>query len=141
MAYFHAMRPIAKFAIFLALAGVLAFLFAFVPGNGAKKLPFEKADLTPETSEAPARIPMKAFRGKASLGDACPVAAGIEKIISPQVKVPAIRGENNYGWVLLPRGTKVGLVRASADTLWVRWDGTTVKVPQVAAATGAIIVR
>jgi hypothetical protein len=66
---------------------------------------------------------------------------GAQKIISSNVTVPAIRGVNNYGWVQLPRGTRVELVGERGQDLWVRWDGTTVKVPHVAASNGSIVVR
>ncbi|HYR58592.1 MAG TPA: hypothetical protein VEO95_08190, partial [Chthoniobacteraceae bacterium] len=61
--------------------------------------------------------------------------------VSPHVRMPAIRGLANYGWVQLPRGTQVDLVRQKGNQLWVRWDGIVVKVNSSSAATGAIVVK
>ena len=135
------MSPISKFAVFLALAGVLAVLFAFVPGHRAMRVPYEKVEMRPVKSEPPAHRLEKLPGEENRLGEAKLKAPLGEKIISSQVKVPAIRRGNNYGWVQLPRGTKVDLVRASGDCLWIRWDGTTVKVPPITATTGAVVVR
>ena len=54
---------------------------------------------------------------------------------------PAIRGATNFGWVQLPRGTPVELIRHNGDRLWVRWDGTVLEVPRSAVASGALVIR
>ncbi|MEA3207865.1 MAG: hypothetical protein QOE70_922 [Chthoniobacter sp.] len=57
------------------------------------------------------------------------------------VRVPAIRGENNYGWVQLPYGTTVELVRDEGASLLVRWDGNTVRVLRGSATDGLVVLR
>jgi hypothetical protein len=136
------MSPISKFAVFLALAGILAVLFAFVPGNRQKTIPSENVELHPANPSVPSELLRQDLpTGQNKTGEANYGASAEGKIFSPQVKVPAIRGMKNYGWVQLPRGTRVDLVREVRDGLWVRWDGTTVKVPQGAASAGAVLVR
>ena len=137
------MSPISKFAVFLVLAGVLAALFALVPAIRPQAISSEKNGThQPANSEIPApRFRPKVPASEDKAGEAKAGGATAENPFLSKVKVPAIRRGNNYGWVQLPRGTRVDLVRETGDGLLVRWDGTTVKVPPGAAATGAVVVR
>lgn len=57
------------------------------------------------------------------------------------VRIAAVRGENHYGWIQLPVGCVVELVRGEGEHLIVRYDGTTVRIPRAAAETGAVVLR
>ncbi|MES2568972.1 MAG: hypothetical protein V4710_02830 [Verrucomicrobiota bacterium] len=67
-----------------------------------------------------------------------PVAADL---FSSQIRVPAIREGHNYGWIQLPRGTSVELLRSEGDNLLIRYDDMTVRMPQSAVEEGAVILR
>ncbi|MGB8170175.1 MAG: hypothetical protein WCF18_21915 [Chthoniobacteraceae bacterium] len=136
------MSPITKFAVFMILAGVLAILFALVPDSRMKAIHSEKTDLLRESSgKSGPLLPSVPLTGDRKLGKTpARPAAGENKFVE-KVRMPAIRGVNNYGWVELPRGTRVNLVKESGNRLWVRWDGTIVEVPNVVAASGAIVLR
>lgn len=136
------MNSMTKFAVFLTLAGVLAVLFTFIPGDHPKVIHTEKAKTFPEKTEQPESSRPAKPASHESRGTDAPSRTMIgENNFSPKLKVPAVRGVTNYGWVELPRGTRVSLVRESGDNLWVRWDGTLVKVPQGIARSGAVVVR
>jgi hypothetical protein len=136
------MNPLSKFAVFLVLAGVLAALFAYLPGDRSCVVPTDKIEIQPKESAVRARavVPETETAGEKS-GKVHTTAEKAENKISQNVRVPAIRGITNYGWVELPRGTRVNLVRESGSKLLVRWDGNVVSVPSLAAASGAIVIR
>lgn len=136
------MSPLSKFAVFLVLAGVLAVLFAFLPGERPPVIHTEKTEPQSEQSRIErAQPPVRKVSAGEVTGRTQSPATKVENKFPTNVKMPAIRGVNNYGWVELPRGTEVSLVRKSDDGLWVRWDGTIVKLPPVAAASGAVVLR
>ena len=58
-----------------------------------------------------------------------------------QVRVPAVRDGHTYGWIQLPRGTAVDLVRVEGNDFVVRYDETVVRLPQSEAREGSVIVR
>jgi hypothetical protein len=138
------MNPISKFGIYLVLAGVLAVLFAVFPGSRQPVI----APKEPSPRLEKAGGPIKAEKSQSSRADnkiqpapAPTLAAVVTSPASTAVRIPAIRGVTNYGWVQLPYGTQVDFVQAAGDHLWVRWDGCVVQVPQVAASRGAVVVR
>lgn len=57
------------------------------------------------------------------------------------VRVPAIRESQNYGWIQLPRGTQVDLVKEQFDGLLVRYDETFVVIPRAAVQDGSVVLR
>ncbi len=56
-----------------------------------------------------------------------------------EVRVRAVRDGRDYGWVQLPRGTRVGLVRDEGETLLIRFDQVTLRIPRVMAETGMVV--
>jgi hypothetical protein len=135
------MNPFSKLASFLVTAGLLAVVLAvFTPvghhvGRVVRSLPGVKAVTEAATQD---------LAGARKSGEAIQVMGsepGATAVANANVTIPAIRGENNYGWVQLPRGTPVDLLRRTADSLIVRWDGSVVQVPPMAALSGAIALR
>lgn len=57
------------------------------------------------------------------------------------VRVPAIREAQNYGWIQLPRGTRVDLVEEQRDGFLVRYDESFVVIPRAAVEDGTVILR
>lgn len=56
-----------------------------------------------------------------------------------EVRVRAARDGRDYGWVQLPRGTKVRLLRDEGETLLIRFDQVTLRIPRVLADTGMVV--
>jgi hypothetical protein len=56
-----------------------------------------------------------------------------------EVRVWAIRNGHKYGWVQLPRGTRVELVRDEGKYLVVRYDEVTLKIRRVIAEAGLVV--
>jgi hypothetical protein len=135
------MKLLSKLALVLTIAGALAILFCFTGLGGRSRLArLESAihSMMHPGSGLAVDQPESDSRPSADAGS-------IEEITekgTPQahVRIPAIRGLTNYGWVQLPRGTGVELVGQNAADLIVRWEGTTVKVPRAAATDGAIAI-
>ena len=133
------MKLLSKVALLVLLAGVLALLLAFL---GAK-LPGARVSFTKSGSETPA-TPVTASANPATPAIASSAIDAIQPANDESrshVRIPAIRGESCYGWVQLPRGTRVELIQQNADNLIVRWEGITVKVPTTSALSGAIALR
>jgi hypothetical protein len=51
-----------------------------------------------------------------------------------------VRDGRDYGWVQLPRGTRMELIRDEGKTLVVRYDQVTVRISRRAAETGTVVV-
>lgn len=135
------MKPMSKFAVFLAVAGVLTVLFALFPARGPKtgapkETPKERAGGSAEEPKS-----QVSTGGTVQLAQLAQRKASFSSSRFLGVKVPAIRGANNYGWVQLPRGTPVEFVGHDRNRLLVRWDGTLMQLPESAVATGAVILR
>jgi hypothetical protein len=62
-------------------------------------------------------------------------------VLAKPVRIAAVRGGTNYGWIQLPSGSVVDVVRIERDHLIVRYDETLVRIPQSAARSGAVILR
>ena len=62
-------------------------------------------------------------------------------VLAKSVRIAAIRAGTNYGWIQLPSGAVVDVVRVERDHLVVRYDDTLVRIPQSAARSGAVILR
>lgn len=58
----------------------------------------------------------------------------------PEVRVRATRDGRDYGWVQLPRGTRVELLHNEGKTLVVRYDQVTLRIPRRIAETGTVVV-
>jgi hypothetical protein len=56
-----------------------------------------------------------------------------------EVRVWAIRGGNNYGWIQLPKGTHVRLLRQEGDWLVIRYEESVVKIHRSVAEAGMVI--
>jgi len=59
----------------------------------------------------------------------------------PELRVAALRGLNNYGWVQLPPGTPVELVATEGEYLVVRYDETVVRIHRCFADAGLVVPR
>jgi hypothetical protein len=62
-------------------------------------------------------------------------------VLAEPVRIAAVRGDTNYGWIQLPRGCVVEVVRTEREHLLVRYDNSLVRIPQSAARSGAVILR
>lgn len=141
-AVFCLMRPFAKFAVFLALAGILAILFAFLPGN-RDRAPAKTAPVAPPSSSSSGgQLLPHVLRESPALSRETRAAIPVPNL-SPatQERMPAIRRGTDYGWVQLPQGTQVDLIRRTSGEFWIRWDGATASVSETAVISGAIILR
>lgn len=138
------MRPISKFGVFLALAAILAFLFAVMPQSQRdKKLPTppveqERADVSAKKATRHIPGPMSG-PGEEAATSAISTRTGTPS--ATRLNFPAIRGGSNYGWVQLPHGTPVDFVSQNGRDLWVRWDGILVRIDALAAARGAVVLK
>ena len=134
------MKSFPKIAAFLVLAGLVLLVLITLTPLGPKMrhavhfLPGQAmaAAATVMQPSAPDLRPNEAPRNTP------PKVAAAEPI---NIKIPAIRGENNYGWVQLPHGTPVDFLRNAPGGLIVRWDDTVVQIPPTAALSGAIALR
>ncbi len=59
----------------------------------------------------------------------------------PEVRVAALRGLNNYGWIQLPRGTPVELLRTEGEYLIIRYDETVMRIHRRIAEAGLVVPR
>jgi hypothetical protein len=59
-------------------------------------------------------------------------------VAADDLRVWAIRNGHKYGWVQLPKGTAVSVLRREGDHAVIRWDETVVKVPQTALHLGTL---
>ncbi len=64
---------------------------------------------------------------------------GPEAAAGQEVRVWAIRGGNNYGWVQLPKGTSMRLLRQEGEWLIVRYEESVVKIHRSVAEAGMIV--
>src|SRR3954451_21208033 len=128
------MKILSKIALLLTLAGLLALLLSLAPFTARHS----NGKTTPQIG-GPSDSIVGTPRSKADSSQFTSASHGTglnstDASLS-SVRMPAIRGESYYGWVQLPHGTRVELIQQNADNLIVRWEGTTVRVPQTAATT------
>ena len=64
---------------------------------------------------------------------------GPEAATLPEIRVWAIRAGNNYGWIQLPKGTPVRLLREEGEWLVVRYDESVVKIHRSVAEAGLVV--
>ncbi len=93
----------------------------------ASQSPAESLSYTPTTAPV---------RDSASV--AVPVRYQTDRL--PEVRVRASRDGRDYGWVQLPRGTRVELLHDEGKTLVVRYDQVTLRIPRRIAETGTVVV-
>lgn len=85
--------------------------------------------LIPERASESARVGAEAARRTGAIEQAFAAA---------ELRVWAIRDGHNYGWVQLPKGTTVSILRREGDHAVIRWDETVVKVPETALRLGSL---
>lgn len=56
-----------------------------------------------------------------------------------EVRVRAARDGRDYGWVQLPRGTRVELIRDEGATLLIRYDQVTLRIDRAVADAGMVV--
>ncbi|MEQ1861661.1 MAG: hypothetical protein ABMA13_17215, partial [Chthoniobacteraceae bacterium] len=56
-----------------------------------------------------------------------------------EVRVRAVRNGHEYGWIQLPRGTRVELVRDEGRTLVIRYDEVSLRIPRTVAEAGMVV--
>jgi hypothetical protein len=61
-----------------------------------------------------------------------------QAVATDELRVWAIRNGHKYGWVQLPKGTTVSILRRDGDHAVIRWDESVVRVPQTALRMGAL---
>src|SRR5689334_6158705 len=98
------MKLLSKFALLLVLAGVLAIVLSFT-GIAPRGIRL-RLQASPTNRNDPAEViaqPKPNIRAVPNAHEIPPALS--DEGARSHVRVPAIRGENNYGWVQLPRGT------------------------------------
>jgi hypothetical protein len=137
------MRLFSKLALFSSLAAILAVAFTSASNH-------RKASPAPQqAAEAQKGAPLNAVKPATSsavpAAPAAPEARSTSRFAGKsavaRVTMPAIRGGTNYGWIQLPHGTRVDLVKESGSRLVVRWDGTLVSIDSNLAAKGAVVLK
>ncbi|MDB6173282.1 MAG: hypothetical protein JWL59_2593 [Chthoniobacteraceae bacterium] len=129
--------------ITLGLAGACAVALLFTDSKQIRQkasdtfqsIAISLSEKPPQPAEPPSIV--EALRD-ARIAASEPIAADV---LYRQVRLPAIHEGNNYGWIQLPRGTFVDLLRNEGGTLLIRYDQITVRVPQCAVEEGAVILR
>jgi hypothetical protein len=134
------MRPFSKFGIYFCLVGILILLFGRLPHSRSDskdaKPAVERKEAPPAAEPQTLHVPgpVVHFRENTS-GRATPQAA------ATLASVRAIRGANDYGWIQLPHGTLVDLVRNDRGEMWIRWDGNLFRIDPALAASGAVVLK
>ncbi len=81
------------------------------------------------------------------LAPSSPQASAIEEIPTTaeaapkQLRVPAVRDGHRYGWIQLPRGTPVDLIRVEGENVLIRYDESVVRMPQSELREGSVVLR
>jgi hypothetical protein len=84
-------------------------------------------------------IPERASESAGSAAEAARRNGSIEQAVAAaELRVRAIRDGHNDGWVQLPKGTTVSILRRDGDLAVIRWDATVVKVAETALRLGAL---
>jgi len=141
-------RRIPYFISALMLTGLMAVVLRSIDTSTSTKR-FLSAFL-PERSEpaAPAIPSLRPTRSSPSETISDPVATAgeapapqprLKAVTVPEVRVRATRNGRDYGWVQLPRGTRVELIRDEGKTLVIRFDQVTLRIPRVQAETGMVV--
>lgn len=68
-----------------------------------------------------------------------PAFVGVQATPLREVRIRAVRDGRDYGWVQLPRGTRVELVRDEGSTLLVRFDQVTVRISRAVVTAGLVV--
>jgi hypothetical protein len=120
------------------VAGVLAVALRTLPENVpssiAKVLPAPVLRWIDAPSEADASEPVLPEDG-----------SPVEYVIGPQksglqeIRVWAIRNGTKYGWIQLPKGTPVRLLREEGSWLVVRYDESVMKIHRSVAEMGMVV--
>ena len=126
------------FILILALALLSAFL-AYEP----RRL----AAVQNQVSRLMATIPIidrlppviEGLAGETRIPDGEPTGKSVA--LARIVRVPAIREAQDYGWIQLPRGTRVDLLEERRDGLLIRYDENYVVVPRAAVDDGSVVLR
>lgn len=110
------------------------FLSAFLPERSEPAAPAIPS-LRPTLSS-----PSEPISEPVAVTEAVPAAQPRLKATTVQeVRVRATRNGRDYGWVQLPRGTRVELVRDEGKTLVIRYDQVTMRIPRIQAETGMVV--
>lgn len=111
------------------------FLSAFLPERSEPAAPAIPS-LRPTLSSPSEPISESA----AALTEEAPAPRSRLKATTVQeVRVRATRNGRDYGWVQLPRGTRVELIRDEGRTLVIRYDQVTMRIPRIQAETGMVV--
>ena len=139
---FSRMRLSHRFVLLLTVAAALAAIIKIAPRGAAHEKALWATPMSPVTlGAAIASLSARPVESDPKVATTTPSSVEVEQKISNRLRVPAIRGFSNYGWVQLPPGTPVDLVRQQGKDLLVRWEGTVVAVDPSSAANGAIVLR
>ena len=69
------------------------------------------------------------------------VTVGPEHAQQPEVRILAIRNDRNYGWIQLPRGTVVQLIRSEGDYLIAKYEETILRVHKSVVDAGLVVPK
>lgn len=69
------------------------------------------------------------------------VTVGPEHAQQPEVRIWAIRNDTNYGWIQLPRGTKVTFLRMEGDYYIVQYEETVIRAHRSVVDSGLVIIK
>jgi hypothetical protein len=120
------------------VAGILAIALRNVPAPfraSVSNFPSTVSEWLGGSPEDPAA----SITPNATTGAPAQYAIGPEAASLPEIRVWAIRAGNNYGWIQLPKGTPVRLLREEGAWLVVRYDESVVKIHRSVAEAGLVV--
>lgn len=68
-----------------------------------------------------------------------PASVGSQATPLREVRIRAVRDGRDYGWVQLPRGTRVELIRDEGSTLLIRFDQVTTRISRAVVTAGLVV--
>jgi len=122
------------------LMGALAIVLRSVPSPARWAAPAVNSVLSAVSSWLGVEPdPVVAEVDKPKVAASAQYTIGPEAASLPEIRVWAIRGGNVYGWVQLPKGTVVHLLREEGPWLIVRYDESVVKIHRTVAEAGLVV--
>lgn len=139
-------RKISFFISAFALSGVMAVTLRSLDFSKPDKvvspaLASSVAAVLPELKKVVVQPLEQLFISTAEAEGATPASAAVVSKPGrpPEIRVRAVRNGKDYGWVQLPRGTTVNLVRDEGSTMLVRFEEVTLRVTRSQVDAGLIV--
>lgn len=134
------------FAVAL-FAVTLATLVAFQDRAQKDQATLKKVSLAMQSALAELRVPPGAEKrhtppvAQESAPGAVFQFPSVPGLLTRPVRIPAIREGWNYGWVQLPPGTVVELLKDEGRMLRVKYEETVVLIPRESAQDGTLMLK